>query len=189
MKIRTMVCAAVVIAGLMLGNVVAMASGGNGGGGVLSEQEIAEIMQQYGDGSSGENIANAALKYVGLKYSQELRNAQGYVDCSSLTQRVMSDEGIDIPGTSVEQANYYLAKGSTASISEAETGDLVFWTKTNCVCGRSHEIHHVGIYLGGGAVVEASSSKNAVVVRKLWETENWKIAFCAKASSEMKPIE
>ena len=145
MKIKTMVCAVVVAAGLVFGNVTALASGGNGGGSILSDREIAEIVRQYSDGSSGEDIAKAALEYVGLQYSQELRYAPDYVDCSSLVQRALSDAGIYVPDTSVEQAEYYLAKGATAMLDEVQTGDLIFWTKTNCKCGRSHEIHHTGI--------------------------------------------
>ena len=50
---------------------------------------------------------------------------------------------------------YTIARG------DLQEGDLVFWSKAGCDCGRYDEIHHVGIYLGDGKVVEASSSKRA----------------------------
>ncbi|MGI6169812.1 MAG: NlpC/P60 family protein [Christensenellales bacterium] len=66
--------------------------------------------------------------------------------------------------------------------SELQPGDLVFWQ--NCGCsgyGRWDEIHHVGIYIGYGKVVEASSGKGRIAVRELWSTPRVS-ALCFRAS-------
>lgn len=59
-------------------------------------------------------------------------------------------------------------------------GDLIFWTKTNCHCGRWNEIHHVGIYIGNGRCIEASSGKGRVVVREIWEGSNYNLFMYAR---------
>ena len=82
--------------------------------------------------------------------------------------------GIDIPTTSVEQARYCQENGRNVGRSELQPGDLVFWSKTTCGCGRWNEIHHVGIYVGNNQVIEASSSKGCVVMQKLWGLDGGK---------------
>ncbi|MBC5648974.1 C40 family peptidase [Christensenella tenuis] len=166
------------VAALLLFPGVALASGA-GGGEALSEEAARGLLT---DGTTmGEAVANAALGYVGTPYSQALRDQEGYVDCSSFVQRSLRDAGIEIPGYSAAQAEYCIENGYVLGEGEAAVvGDLVFWSKTGCACGRTHEIHHVGIYMGDGKVAEASSSKGQVVVRDLWETTTWEIAFYAR---------
>ena len=79
-----------------------------------------------------------------------------------------------IPNTS--SGKYCHDRGLLVAWSELEPGDLVFWVNKKCEgCHRWKEIHHVGIYVGDGKVVEASSSKGCVVVRDLWQTKNYPI--------------
>ena len=79
-----------------------------------------------------------------------------------------------IPNTS--SGKYCHDRGLFVAWSELEPGDLVFWVNKKCEgCHRWKEIHHVGIYVGEGKVVEASSSKGCVVVRDLWQTKNYPI--------------
>jgi cell wall-associated NlpC family hydrolase len=79
----------------------------------------------------------------------ELRNGQtqvtGGFDCSGLTKASYAAGGIDIPRTAHTQ---YLA---TTRVGEAELlpGDLVFYGNPII------KIHHVGLYLGGGLMIDA----------------------------------
>lgn len=58
--------------------------------------------------------------------------------------------------------------------SELLPGDLVFWQNLGCDgCHRWKEVHHVGIYMGDGKVIEASSSKGRVVIRDLWSSSGY----------------
>ncbi len=178
-KMRVIIPLLIILLGIFCFNVIAFASGGEGGGEAMTNHDIATLASRVGDNEQGGAIVTAALNYVGTPYSQTLRGA-GYMDCSSFVERSMADAGISIPGTSVEQAVYCLENDLAIREDDVQAGDLVFWTKTSCNCGRTHEIHHVGIYLGEGKIAEASSSKGAVVVRNIWESDTWKIAFFAR---------
>jgi cell wall-associated NlpC family hydrolase len=74
------------------------------------------------------------------------------------------------------QAKWCYDNGKMVGRSELQPGDLVFWQNLGCPgCSRWKEIHHVGIYVGNGKVMEASSSKGRVLVRNLWESANYPI--------------
>ena len=132
------------------------------------EGSITDIVSGLPVGEKGTEIVTAALTRLGHPYSQDYRGEGNYVDCSSLVQWAYRQAGISIPGTSVAQAQYCADRGLSIGRSELAPGDLVFWSKTTCDCGRWNEIHHVGIYIGNNRVIEASSSKGCVIVRELW---------------------
>lgn len=50
----------------------------------------------------------------------------------------------------------------------AAKGDLVFWDKQDPKNPTKRVIGHVGIYIGDNKIIDASSSRNAVVLRDLW---------------------
>lgn len=129
---------------------------------------ITDIVSGLPVGEIGTEVVTAALTRLGHPYSQEKRGEGNYVDCSSLVQWAYRQAGISIPGTSVAQAQYCANNGLNIGRSELAPGDLVFWSKTTCDCGRWNEIHHVGVYIGNNRVIEASSSKGCVIVRELW---------------------
>lgn len=133
-------------------------------------------------GLTGRGAAEAALTRLGDPYSQAKRGTGDYVDCSSLTQWAYQKTGVSLPGTAAEQAKYCVQNGYTIEKQDLQPGDLVFWQKAGCNCGRYDEIHHVGVYLGDGKVVEASSSKGQVVVNDLWGESGgkWQTAFYAR---------
>jgi hypothetical protein len=61
--------------------------------------------------------------------------------------------GVSLPRRSAEQATV----GSKVDKSDLKPGDLVFFRT-----GRSRRINHVGVYVGSGKFVHASSSKREV---------------------------
>ena len=132
------------------------------------EGSITDIVSGLPVGEKGTEIVTAALTRLGHPYSQDHRGEGNYVDCSSLVQWAYRQAGISIPGTSVAQAQYCANNGLNIGHSELAPGDLVFWSKTTCDCGRWNEIHHVGVYIGDNRVIEARSSKGCVIVRELW---------------------
>ncbi|MDL2237195.1 C40 family peptidase [Christensenellaceae bacterium OttesenSCG-928-K19] len=87
---------------------------------------------------------------------------------------------MDIPDVSVTQAEFCKANNKLVSLDALQPGDIIFWQKTTCHCGRTDEVHHVGIYLGNGQVCEASFGKGRVVVGSLWETSKWKLLYAAR---------
>ncbi len=88
---------------------------------------------------------------------------------------------------SVTQAKYCFDHGYFIQKSDLVPGDLIFWTKNSCHCGRWHEIHHVAIYIGNGRIIEAISSKGCVVINDIWGEGSggkWQILYYAHTFAE-----
>lgn len=90
----------------------------------------------------GKKIANYACQYIGNPYVYGGTSLTSGTDCSGFTYRVYSIFGYSLPRTSFQQRS----AGKAVSYEEAEPGDLI------CYEG------HVGMYIGGGMIVHASSS-------------------------------
>lgn len=140
--------------------------------GGLTAADFATLVNDLPTGTKGGAIAQAAISKVGTPYS--------VMDCSDLSQYAYAQAGVSIPGTSVTQAQYCYNNGYTIAASSLQPGDLIFWSKTVCSCGRWNEVHHVGVCIGNGRIVDASSSKGRVVLRDLWSSTNWQIVMYAR---------
>jgi len=100
-----------------------------------------------------DDLVDTALRYRGVRYRWGGMTSRG-MDCSGLVARVLNLHGIDAPHNSREL--YKL--GVPVSKSALEPGDLVFFNTT----GRG--ISHVGMYIGEGKFVHASSRRGQVRV-------------------------
>jgi cell wall-associated NlpC family hydrolase len=145
-------------------------------------EKIQQIIANLPADSKGADVVRAALIRLGSPYSKSKRGSGNYVDCSYFAWWAYNQVGIRLPKSSVEQARYCYNKKCIVDLSDLQPGDLIFWSKTDCHCGRWREIHHVGIYIGDKKVIEASSSKGRVVIRKLWGIHGgqWRIRMCAR---------
>jgi cell wall-associated NlpC family hydrolase len=111
-----------------------------------------------GDGSvTGEDIAAAAHKYVGVPYVLGGTSRSG-IDCSGLVQRVYADLGIDVPRLVRDQEDIGT---EVPSLAEAKPGDLIVLNGGD----------HIGIYLGDNTVIHAPYAGRTVSVQKLWVGE------------------
>ncbi|WP_308433358.1 C40 family peptidase [Streptomyces alanosinicus] len=72
----------------------------------------------------------------------------GRFDCSGLTQAAYARVGITLPRVANDQYN----AGPHPSRDQLLPGDLVFFSTD---LGDSRAIHHVGIYVGGGYMIDA----------------------------------
>ena len=146
--------------------------------------DLTQIISNLPLGEKGSAIVEAALTRLGHPYSQALRGQKNYVDCSYLAWWAYKQVGMNIPSTSVMQAKYCYDNGYNIGKSELQPGDLIFWSKLSCHCGRWQEIHHTGIYIGDGKTIEASSSKGRVVINNLWGENGatWRIHSYARPS-------
>ena len=98
-----------------------------------------------------------AYKYLGTPYQWGGSKPSTNFDCSGLIQWSYKKAGINLPRTSREQ--YKFTTRITAS--QAKAGDLVFF----CETPGSGYITHVGIYLGGGMML--NSQNRGVIVQPI----------------------
>ena len=97
---------------------------------------------------TGATIANYALKFVGNPYVFGGTSLTKGADCSGFTMSVHKHFGISIPRSSTAQAN----SGKAVSISQVQPGDIIYYG------------NHVGIYIGNGKIVHASTAKTGIKI-------------------------
>lgn len=110
--------------------------------------------------STFDDMMRTAQSMLGTRYVWGGNDPRNGVDCSGFVKLVYQSVGIDLPRVSNLQAR----SGTAVSQDQAQPGDLVWWDLNN----RNEGADHIGIYLGDGKVMEASSSRGQVVVRNLW---------------------
>ncbi|MBV8433644.1 MAG: C40 family peptidase [Candidatus Eremiobacteraeota bacterium] len=104
-----------------------------------------------------QQLTRSALRFLGTPYVFGGDSPSGF-DCSAYVQHVFGMVGISLPRTADAQYDV----GSTA-VGGPQPGDLVFFQT------YTYGPSHVGIYLGNGEFVHASSS-HGVMVSKLSES-------------------
>ncbi|RAI83187.1 peptidoglycan endopeptidase [Macrococcoides caseolyticum subsp. hominis] len=92
------------------------------------------------------NVASVALSVAAGKSYVYGANSASAVDCSSFAQQVLAAMGKSIPRTTYAQA----AVGT--QVSAPQPGDLVFFNNYS----------HVGVYIGGGQMVDALNPSEGV---------------------------
>ena len=105
-------------------------------------------------------ITSIAKDKLGRRYVWGATGTKNTFDCSGFTKYVYKKNGIDIPRTSINQSKY----GKFVSRENLKKGDLVFFDTSK---KRKGYVNHVGIYLGNGKFIHASSAKKKVVVSSL----------------------
>ena len=119
--------------------------------------------------SSVNAVLNLAAKQIGKPYVWGAEGPSSF-DCSGLTYYVYKNAaGITLPRTSSEQSKY----GTTVSKSNLKAGDLIFFDTSGPNDGG---VSHVGIYVGNGQMIHASSSQKKIVKVSV-ETSYWNNAF------------
>jgi len=98
-------------------------------------------------------IVSEGKKLLGIPYRYGSSGPKSF-DCSGFTSYVFKKAGIELPRTSKTQATV----GKKVSKSDLQAGDLVFFDTSGKYNGV---ITHVGIYIGGGQFIHASSGRNA----------------------------
>ena len=96
-------------------------------------------------------LTRDALRFIGTPYVFGGTSGYGF-DCSGYVQHVFALAGVSLPRTA--DAQYYAGRSVSG---HPVAGDLVFFQTYEA--GPSH----VGIYLGGGRFIHASSSRGVMV--------------------------
>lgn len=113
------------------------------------------------DGKLVDRLIEYAKRFLGVKYVYGGASPSGF-DCSGFTSYVFKQFGYKLNRVSSDQAS----NGVKVSKSELYKGDLVFFSSSR----GSSRIGHVGIYIGGGNFIHASSgSKHSVIISSLNE--------------------
>lgn len=104
-------------------------------------------------------VLESALSKMGSPYIWGSTGDSGF-DCSGFVYAIYKNElGVNIPRTSAEQSNY----GKQVERDSLKAGDLVFFNTTGS------GVSHVGIYIGGGKFIHASSGSGKVIQSSLSE--------------------
>jgi cell wall-associated NlpC family hydrolase len=122
---------------------------GNGGGGPLRP---APCPATYPGGAAGIAVKFACAQ-IGKPYVWGAAGPNAY-DCSGLTMAAWAKAGVSLPHNAARQ------RSVTARVSRADLrpGDLVFYYA---------DLHHVGMYVGGGWVVHASQAGVPIKMKRV----------------------
>ncbi len=109
-----------------------------------------EISYPVSGGSEmGQAVANYALQFVGNPYVYGGTSLTNGADCSGFVMSVYANFGVSLPHSDAgDRTQGYGVDG----LANAQPGDIVCYTG------------HVGIYIGGGQIVHASSSRTGIIV-------------------------
>lgn len=100
-------------------------------------------------------VLDTALDYLGVPYQYGGTDRDG-LDCSALMVRILEKHGVRLPRTAAQQFRV----GDAIPREALRPGDLVFFAERR-------RIHHVGMYLGRGEFVHASTGSGEVRVDSL----------------------
>lgn len=117
-----------------------------------------------GTSGAASNIVDFAMEYSGVPYLYGGSTPKGF-DCSGFTKYVMEHFGVSLPRSSADQFEV----GISVSLSELQTGDLVFYTAST----TSSRISHVGLYIGNGQFIHATQPGDTVKVSNL--SDSWRV--------------
>ena len=116
-----------------------------------------------------DSIVAVTLSQIGARYVLGAERPGRAFDCSGLVRFVMSALRIDVPRTAREQAT----QGTQVArdVGQLRPGDLLTF-------GRGSRVSHIGIYIGDGRFVHASTSRREVVEASIerpgtWFRRNW----------------
>ena len=133
--------------------------GGSGGGGGGSPGT--------GGSSSGTSTgAQAAIDYaraqIGKPYQWGATGPDRF-DCSGLTMRAWEQGGVQLPHYSVAQYE----QAAKVALGNIRPGDLVFFGSNKA---DHNSIYHVGLYIGGGNMIEAPYTGANVRISSIWRS-------------------
>ncbi len=118
--------------------------------GAVSEQDSSE--------SEGQKIVDTAMKYLGVPYVYGGTTVNGF-DCSGFVQYVYKECGYTVDRTAAQ----IYENGTYVEKVNLEIGDAI------CFSSHTESIGHVGIYIGNGQFIHASSGSGCVIISDLSE--------------------
>lgn len=106
------------------------------------------------EGNQGSDIIDLAKQYLGCRYVYGASGPNVF-DCSGFTKYIFSQLGYSLNRSAANQ----LSNGTSVSRSNLQPGDLVFFKYQTTKAAS-----HVGIYIGDGQFIHASSTAGKVCI-------------------------
>jgi cell wall-associated NlpC family hydrolase len=129
-----------------------------------------------------DQVLRQACGYLDTPYRRGGSLQRGHAtDCSGFVQYIYQKSNIDLPRSSPEQAQEGRLVARTMDFSKLMAGDLLFFRR-----GERH-IGHVGIYLGEGKMIHASSRRHGVIITDLRQSYYRETFAVAKRLAEPQP--
>ena len=129
--------------------------------------------------SQKEKLLSTAKTLFGkpYRYGAEPEEAPEVFDCSSLTQYLFKQIGIELPRNSIAQAGDIKGKEIIPELDfkNLETGDLLFMRRSqgyyndSLFPNKPVYVGHVGMYAGQGKIIHASSAQGGVTEQNITE--------------------
>jgi hypothetical protein len=112
-----------------------------------------------GDGTltQGEKVVQKAVEYLGVPYLWAGASPTSGFDCSGLCMYVYKQFGISLPHYSRSMSTY----GTAVAKADLQPGDLIFFYTP---------ISHVGMYVGGGMMINAPRSGDLVCIEDAYRS-------------------
>jgi cell wall-associated NlpC family hydrolase len=101
-------------------------------------------------------VASVVRNQIGTRYVLGGTSPKSGFDCSGLVKYVMAALHVPLPRTAAQQAQEGLALGRDTT--ELRPGDLLTFSRT-----KDGTVSHIGIYIGNGRYVHASSVAGRVI--------------------------
>lgn len=117
---------------------------------------VAELSEALDE---GQKIVETAMKYLGIPYVWAGSSPRGF-DCSGFVNYVYKECGYSINRT----AALIYQNGTYVEKADLQVGDAVCFSSSSCSIG------HVGIYIGEGQFIHASSGSGRVIISDLSES-------------------
>lgn len=100
-----------------------------------------------------DDIVDYAFDWLGVRYIYGGASMYG-TDCSGFTMSVFANFGYTLS----HGAAYQYRSAQKVTTAQREAGDLVFFSSNT-----SSGVEHVGIYIGGGQFIHASTSRGVII--------------------------
>jgi cell wall-associated NlpC family hydrolase len=132
-----------------------------------SEATVTATTQGLTAVAAAETALGTPYHYGGSCTDPHGADPSGWCDCSSLAQMAWRAAGVDLPRTTYEQVH---AGTPVASTADLQPGDLIFIPGAD---GSAAEPGHVGIYAGGGWLIDAPETGEVVQFAQVstWQSQ------------------
>ncbi len=119
---------------------------------VQSAASVSEVSS-----SLREAIVTYALQFEGNPYVYGGNSLTNGTDCSGFVKLIYAEFGYGLERRASYQYKY---NGTQIPVDQLRPGDLVFY--------GSGEVEHVGLYIGNGQIIHASTSRTGIIIANLY---------------------